>query len=408
MAGQPGDLMRLELDTAQAEAKTRNLIELLGKVAIAGANKQDTSGLERQINAEVEVLSRSTGKTKEAQSTIEAVIKQKEKLGSVIAVLGGQFAGYTGQLGNVVQLFMTLGTAAVLPAAVLTGITLFARAWAGAAEEIKKAREEEERVLALERQRLSAGRGAQTSFASKAEAWGLYGYGEKGSRRAKEIEEGGVSLGLAEFQSIAEGLGLSPEEAAAAGRGVLIGGDASPTRNAHERLRKLDALARLGRTPEAEAAMGGHMQDFGESARLSSYSRTFDEVSTTNYAGALNKFIADNNVPADVAAKLRRALHTGERNDSSWVPVSLRWQADAMHEYNTDVAADRLADDFRARGLNRTVIEGEAPPAPTIIINEGPRYQTAYFGSGNIHADPSSSVAQRSPGASNGARSQTP
>jgi len=374
MASSP-EILPYKLDITDVEAKAARMVDLMQKIAAGRAAKTDTSEFERQLESEMVLLNRSKGKTEESANAVQTLVKSKEKLGSVVGLLGGQFGGMIGQLGNVIELFIALGAAAAVPAAVIAGITLVVGLLNQQAEAARKAAEEVKKLDDAEKQRRDAGKAAALAFNQKAEAAGIFGYGAAGEDRAVQLMKDGVSRDLAEFQSIAEQLGLSEQDAAAAARGKLVGGDAGLGRDQNLNRRKLAALIRLGNQQQAIDAMSGHVASTGEAAAQEAAGLQTRDVSTTNYAGELNRFIAERNLPADVAQGLRDTIRTGKPTDYSNLDAQSYFIAQRI---------DRLAEEFRSNGLQRS----EQPPPQQIFYVNQNFIQTQTIGAGGVMTTP--------------------
>lgn len=394
MAGQP-EVMRYELDITDVQAKAARIQDLLGKIASGRARGVATDELERQLENEFNALAKSTGKTKEAQSSIEQLIKQKEKLGSVIAILGGQFGGFVGQLGNVAELFINLGRAAVLPAAVIAGVTLLAKLWHDASEEARKAREEQDKLAAAEERRRQAGRNAQASIAEKAREFGVAGISQAAAERSRELQERGLVAEFADFQAILEAMGYAPDDAAAAMRGKMVGGDAALGRSANERDRKIRELIRLGSRPESLRFEEAFRTDTGDTARRGSYQQKITDADETVTLYQIRQFLAAKGISGADARYLTEMI---SQNKAFTAPNT------SAHQLDVSTPAgrmDRLREEFYSERWNRQEVIEEPRP---VIVN----IQTQYNGAGSVYADATSSVAQRSPGSTNGARAITP
>ncbi|MGD8450695.1 MAG: hypothetical protein PVJ57_02655 [Phycisphaerae bacterium] len=135
------ELLKVELDVAEALARAEKLkqtLEELDKVRAAGG---DTTGLEARLNQEVNALGAVVVQQKQNAGTTEEVIRQKEKLASVVTMLGGRFGGLVGQLASVGELLLQMGPAVGVVAGTLAGTTAIVAGWQAVNRELKEAAE---------------------------------------------------------------------------------------------------------------------------------------------------------------------------------------------------------------------------------------------------------------------------
>jgi len=144
----PGEeeILKYTLDIGDVEAKGQRLQELLEQIKAKRAAKEDTSELEAQVGKEIDGLGKLADKEQEAAGTTEELTKQKDKLSSVMRVLGSQSAGMVGDLGGVVELLMQGGKNALMFGGALAGITAGVMAVQKLRDALREAREEQEKL----------------------------------------------------------------------------------------------------------------------------------------------------------------------------------------------------------------------------------------------------------------------
>lgn len=122
------EVLRYELDVTDVEAKAARLQQLLADLKAKSASGEDTSELERQISVELDELGRLAQAKKKDSSATEDLIRQKEKLGNVVAVAGGQFGGMISAIGGAVEAITRFGKAGAVVAIVIGAFTAVAKA----------------------------------------------------------------------------------------------------------------------------------------------------------------------------------------------------------------------------------------------------------------------------------------
>lgn len=223
------EILRYEFDITDVEAKTAKLRQMMDEIKAKRGAGEDTSELEAQFHKEADALGRSTQATKQASGATEDLVRQKDKLANVVSLVGGQFGGLVGQLGNVVELIMRGGKAAIGFGVALVALAAGAKVFRdikAAAEEAAKAQERyNEAVRAGQSLKLTE----TQAMASQLETWGART--EANVKAAEEMhrrlrKDYGTPTGLAaQTASLAVAAGLSVEDAARLR--VLIGGEAS-------------------------------------------------------------------------------------------------------------------------------------------------------------------------------------
>jgi len=133
------EILKYVIDKSQAEAQLDQLQQRLEEFKAKRAAGEDTSEIEAQINKQITGLGKLADKEQETAGATEDLVKQKDKLSSVMRVLGGQSAGMVGDLGGVIELLMSMGPAAAGAAGALAGITLATAAYQKFNEEMKEA-----------------------------------------------------------------------------------------------------------------------------------------------------------------------------------------------------------------------------------------------------------------------------
>lgn len=139
MAEEQREILRYELDLADVEAKAQRLRLLTEQMREATSKGQDTGELQKQMQGELDGLASMGIEQKKAATSTEELIRQKEKLTSVVSLLGGSFGGAVGQIGNMIQMLMAANPATLGLAAGLAGLTLGVQVYHSLAEEAEKA-----------------------------------------------------------------------------------------------------------------------------------------------------------------------------------------------------------------------------------------------------------------------------
>ncbi len=160
MADSPKEILSYKLDLAEVESGARRMQALLAEISTRKAAGQETLGLEEQLQREAAAMGRLAPQAKQAESATAGLLKEKEKLASVVGLLGGQFGGMLGQLANVVAMIGTGGKLLIGFGAALAGITAGVEAYRQFSQSIKEAVEQQEKLNAAieEANRLRLGR----------------------------------------------------------------------------------------------------------------------------------------------------------------------------------------------------------------------------------------------------------
>lgn len=239
------EILRYELDITDAEAKAARLQELLAQMATKKAAGEDTTELEQRVNAEMDGLGKLAKAKEEDLGAGEKLLSQKEKLASVITVLGGSFGGTAGQLGGLVEMMLRGGAAAAGLAGAVAGLTLLVQAYRSIQEEARKAAEGQEKlnaaVLATKNNEITAL--AEIGVALRAERR----YSAQNVAAAYAIEGG-----------LQERYGVSASEARQAAVRAVVQGGAKVT---------VDDAARLAGFPSLDTADPAARQNVREGER---------------------------------------------------------------------------------------------------------------------------------------------
>jgi len=269
VSSQPADNFKFTLDITDVEAKAARILDLLQKIAAGRTAGKPTTELEKQLQAEFTALERSTGKTKEAQSAIVELTRAKEKLGSVVGLLGGQFGGVVGQIGNVLELLMSGAKFGVIAAAVVAGITIISTAIGALGQRAAEARKEIERLREAEDRRRDAGVSEYEALANRALRAGVTGVTREIQVRAKDLRDRqGFSKDTAEYVAIAEQILDDTSHAEELAAFYAFGGsDTSLGLNQAENVRKLRGGIRVGGEADVLAGWRAYLSDMREAAR---------------------------------------------------------------------------------------------------------------------------------------------
>ncbi len=399
------EIMSYKLDITDVEAKAARMQDLLGKIASGRAAKQDTSELEKQLLGEMDALSKSTGKTKEAESAIQTLVRQKEKLGSVVSVLGGQFGGIVGQLGNIVELFVSFGAAAVVPAATVASLAALTLGYNQLADAIRRAVEERDRLADREKSEIEKGISLQASMVKEREAIGIVDDGHRAAQRVVELGRQGWDRDVAKVAVNAGDVlgGISPEEEQAVMAGFVITGMRdrfSGDRQKDQQLAR--SMLDRGRRPDAQKAIRGYYAGTSNAAIIESLDI---DVSGGNREAELRRVAHDRDLSADDLKVLRREMTPEETQPvgrfDPWVAFRrfLREWFESKGSEAANQVLDQRGDELRTMDRSTNVV-------PIQINIEGPKIQTQINAAGAAYADPTYSVRSNSPGAINGARHQ--
>jgi hypothetical protein len=209
------EILKYRMDISDVEATAQRLNELLEQIRAKREQGEDTSELERQVTKELDAVGKVTSKEKEAAGATEELVKQKERLGSTVRMLGGRFSGFLGDLGGVIELLIQGGKHAIAFAAGLAGITVAIAAvqrLKRALEEATKAQEDlNQKTLEYKATAIQQG----TSLADQLLAMGASERFDDAARMATSlVKQWGLSPAAAEQAAgMATVLGLSGTEA---------------------------------------------------------------------------------------------------------------------------------------------------------------------------------------------------
>jgi translation initiation factor 1 (eIF-1/SUI1) len=149
------EILKYELDLTEFEAKVARVAQLTEQLKTKRAAGADTAEVEQQIVVEVQGLERVAAVHREVENVTrkggtatEELIRSKQKLASVVSLVGGQFGGEIGHLANLVALFTTAGPLIAAVAAGLAGLGGLVQVFRSIAEEVKKANAELEKFNA--------------------------------------------------------------------------------------------------------------------------------------------------------------------------------------------------------------------------------------------------------------------
>ncbi|MCC6360401.1 MAG: hypothetical protein IT450_16805 [Phycisphaerales bacterium] len=405
MSSQPNEVMRFELDITDVQAKAARIQDLLGKIASGQATGQGTDQFESQLTKEMEGLSKSTGKTREAQTALDGLLRNKEKLSSVVAILGGQFGGMIGQLGNVAELFTSVGSATSLAtmaaAGGAAGVAALATWWRMAADAARAYNDEVDRKAARESSASQKGEQEIAEMAQLREAAGLFGGARTPTERAVGLRrEQGIPKDTAAFGVLAQELaGLSADDREAVMAGFLVTGrTAKLGSNRDESLQQINRLVRVGR--ENIPAFRARVADTRSATIREALGISFDPDQETPLQADAERL----RMSPEVVAQARRARVPSDGK------LDIRRASSAFFESinpPTEEEFQFIDDQVGAVGA-RAGAPSSGGPAAVYHIDQRQYIQTQINGAGSVYGDPTSSVAQRSPGSTNGARAIVP
>lgn len=402
------EILPYRLDITDVEAKAARMQDLLGKIASGRATGQDTSELEKQLLREMEAMSKSTGKTKEADSAIKQLVSQKEKLSSVVSLLGGQFGGIIGQLGNIVELFFVFGKAAVLPATAIASVTAMAVGYNQLADSIKRVIEERDKLAEREKSEVEKGIGLQAQVTKERAAIGIFDDGLKATQDIISLGRQGFDRDLAKMAVNASSLlgGLSPEDQRAVMAGFLAGGKRasfSGDRAADEEVAR--AMLARGRRGDAQQALRAYHAGTSNAAIIESLNI---DLGGGNREAELQRMQDDLNLSPENMRVFRREQFPTERQPKGGFSVGVAFRR-FLREWFEPKGSEAVNQALDERGAEFRSMDRATHTAPVQInIQEGPRIQTQINGAGHAYADSTYSVASNSPGSTNGARAITP
>lgn len=118
------EILRYELDISDAERKAEDLQRTLANIETTRASGGDSSSLEKQAIREGEALGALTGKAEETGEATKDLLRQKEKLGAVVRILGGRFGGMVSDMASVVELMKANSAAAGVLGAALAALAI--------------------------------------------------------------------------------------------------------------------------------------------------------------------------------------------------------------------------------------------------------------------------------------------
>lgn len=117
------EVFKVDFDVSDVERKLARVRELMEQISAGRAAGGDVTRFERELEVEFQSMGKLGQATRDTGGATGDLIKQKEKLASVVGLLGGRFGGTIGQLGNMVELLLLGGGAAAGFAGVLAGAT---------------------------------------------------------------------------------------------------------------------------------------------------------------------------------------------------------------------------------------------------------------------------------------------
>ncbi len=383
MAGQPNEVMRFVLDMSDVQAKAARMQTLLEEIGRGRAAGADVTGLEEQLDRELKGLAQSTGKTKEAQSAIDQLIGGKEKLASVVGLLGGQFGGYIGQFANLAALARSSSRATLTVAAMLAGLTAIKTIIDTIGSGAKDATKSLDDVGRAEQLRQAAAN-TREAFIEKRRSAGIVGGIGEAMResRAFQAEEVPIPREVAEFGVIAgdilERFGeRTDENVRAAMAGFVAGGNRfSFSANQRDQLRELRQVMQLGRSPAAQDALRNYSRDMSLATQQGLLSSA--ENSEIEREAELQRIAREEGLGTKDVEYIRRLMARG--NDD---PLSVqefpqvfgiyRGQAYARKPEGAGKLAPELVE------IARRVRAYQRPQTPEIVVNVT-NLQTQYVG----------------------------
>lgn len=248
------EILRYELDLADVEAKAQRLRILTEQMRAATAKGENTEELQQQIQGEVNALASMGAEQKKAASTTEELIRQKEKLTSVVGLLGGSFGGTVGQIANMIGMLVAANPAIAGVAAGLAALTVGIQIFKSIQDEAKKATEEQERYNAAVAKGQELRGQVAAGVADRLASWG---------RRTPESVRSGLELqqrlgenwGVPESDAtkvaaLAAGAGMGEEDAAVLRVLIAQGANIETPEQAQR------AIAELRRSGKHGAALG--------------------------------------------------------------------------------------------------------------------------------------------------------
>ena len=98
------EVFKLDLDTATLEKKAARVEQLMSDLKGKRGRGEDTTETERQLHKELDGMAKLGQQEKKAAGTTEELVKQKEKLGSAMRVVGSSAGGMVADIGGVIEL----------------------------------------------------------------------------------------------------------------------------------------------------------------------------------------------------------------------------------------------------------------------------------------------------------------
>lgn len=226
------EILRYEFDISDVESKVVRLKQLQEEIAGKRQEGGDTSGLEQELMREVDGLTQLRRKQNEASHSTEELTRQKEKLANVVNLVGGSFGPLVGQLGDVVELMMSGGTAAMGLGGAMAGLAAISVAAETLRDRLAEANAEVEKLAEAKRKLIGGEAGNVEQIESS-----LLGMGALEAGRAEEVYK--YAQGLRAQYGVPEDLafgvapaafvaGASPEQAGMIALASAAGGGGLP------------------------------------------------------------------------------------------------------------------------------------------------------------------------------------
>ncbi len=282
------EILQYKLDISDAEQKTTRLQALLETIKAKKAGGQDASALEEQFSREMDSLAKSRGAAQAGKTAFDDLIKSKEKLASVVGLVGGQFGGLVGRIGNVTEAALTGSTAVKTLAGALALLTAGVALYSDLAAAADRARQAMERAAAAASDNTRAGVAQRAEIAQQAATVGLFSAAGAIQAEENRLRERGVPSALARNTAIAGELARSAQrpfdgDNYLAGL-VLSGGEPvafepGTRQGSAVNQRLIAATLRAGQRPEAGDALRRFIADAGPMATAEAPARAvgFDE-----------------------------------------------------------------------------------------------------------------------------------
>jgi len=258
------EIFRLDLDTKALEQKAARVDQIVSEITAKRAKKEDTSDLERQLSKELDGIAQLGQQEKKQAGTTEELVKQKEKLGAAMRLVGSQASALVGDLGGVIELLLTANKATIGVAAGLAAVGLAGAIFRTLKEDARKFTDELDRVGEHQRNLANEFLTLQERIAQTLEAAGVAGRAEAVATRARQFSaEQGIDEQLAQFGAVAEEIGkLTDLQTWNVMAGYLkTGRTAKFTGERAKDEAMIQDLLRQGAQPEAQAFLEARIED---------------------------------------------------------------------------------------------------------------------------------------------------